>query len=139
MIKLKLNSCFLILFILSIISTDANCQTMNDFQLGLGLNQSKTATSSFSPFKETTKDNKNEIDLITSGLFYIYKTVFSTQDISGCFFHPSCSVYTIQSLKKNGLILGTMQSFDRLTRCHGLSVRDYEIDIKAMKLKDPVE
>ena len=107
--------------------------------MGYSLNQSKAPTSGFTPFKESTENNKNEIDLITSGLFYIYKTVFSTQDISSCFFHPSCSVYTIQSLKKNGLILGTMQSFDRLTRCHGLSVRDYEIDIKVMKLKDPIE
>ena len=39
---------------------------------------------------------------------------------SQCRFYPSCSDYFLKSLKRYGLILGTVLSVKRLFRCHPL-------------------
>lgn len=62
---------------------------------------------------------------IANFLFYIYQIVVKTiitflgvrtQDT--CKFHPSCSVYTRESLKKYGFLKGSVKSFRRILRCH---------------------
>ncbi|MBI2968441.1 MAG: membrane protein insertion efficiency factor YidD [Bacteroidetes bacterium] len=73
----------------------------------------------------TAKDNRNEIELFLSGLFLVYKNFISSQDGSHCTFSPSCSEYCVQSVKKNGLLIGLADSFDRLTRCNGMSPEKY--------------
>lgn len=85
-----------------------------------------------------TKDNKNEIQLIFSGLFLFYKTFFSSQDANSCSFSPSCSEYGLQAVKKKGILLGIPATFDRLTRCNGLNPDKYPIDPKTGLLIDPV-
>ncbi len=67
----------------------------------------------------------------TAKFFYNnYKRYISSQDGNRCSFHPSCSTYFIQSVQLNGIVLGSIQAFDRLMRCNGLSPEKYEIDLE---------
>lgn len=76
---------------------------------------------------------------VFSGLYQFYKAFVSSQDGQSCSFHPSCSTYGLQAMKKHGSFLGALMGFDRLTRCHGLSPHWYEFDRKKRLLIDPVE
>jgi uncharacterized protein len=82
------------------------------------------------------KNNKNEVQMAFSGLFLMYKTFFSSQDLAACTFTPSCSEFGILSVKKYGVVKGGIMTMDRLTRCNGLSPQNYEIDKKTFLLKD---
>lgn len=82
------------------------------------------------------KNNKNEIEVLFSGLFLFYKTFFSSQDLTVCTFTPSCSEFGILAVKKFGVVKGGVMTMDRLTRCNGLSPSNYEVDKKTMLLKD---
>jgi len=66
-------------------------------------------------------NNKNELQVVFSGLFLAYKQFISSQDLPRCTFHPSCSEYGIIAVKQLGLTRGMLSTFDRLTRCNGLS------------------
>lgn len=78
----------------------------------------------------------NEAEVIFTGFFLGYKHLFSSQDSRSCTFEPSCSVYAIETIRKNGLIKGFLDSVDRLTRCNGLSPGNYEIDQQKLLLID---
>lgn len=82
------------------------------------------------------KNNKNELETAFSGLFLFYKTFISSQDLSVCTFTPSCSEYGLLAIKHYGLVKGGVFTIDRLTRCNGLSPKNYELDQKTMLLKD---
>jgi putative component of membrane protein insertase Oxa1/YidC/SpoIIIJ protein YidD len=81
-------------------------------------------------------NNKNEVQVLFSGLFLFYKSFFSSQDLTVCTFSPSCSEFGILAVKKFGVIKGGVMTMDRLTRCNGLSPSNYEFDKKLMLLKD---
>jgi uncharacterized protein len=81
---------------------------------------------------------QNELVAFTNLLFVSYKSFISSQDYNSCVFHPSCSVYAMESIKKHGFILGFMGSFDRMVRCNGLSINQYEIDFEKGLALDPV-
>lgn len=85
-----------------------------------------------------SKENPNELQAVLSGLFLVYKSFFSSQDNQRCSFHPSCSEYGLQAVKKLGVVRGVICTCDRLTRCNGFSPRQYEIDLEHRVLKDPV-
>ncbi len=85
------------------------------------------------------KESKNELNFIFSLLFVAYKEVFSSQDIDACIFTPSCSVYAIETIKKNGAILGTFDAFDRISRCNPGRNKHRQIDEKTGKYFDPVK
>jgi putative component of membrane protein insertase Oxa1/YidC/SpoIIIJ protein YidD len=85
------------------------------------------------------KDNRNELNFILSATFVLYKEILSSQDIDACVFTPSCSVYAIESVKQEGIIIGFMNSIDRLTRCNPGPKRDVPIDLSTGKYFDPVE
>lgn len=72
-------------------------------------------------------NNRSEFQLFFSGLFLFYKKVISSQDSQSCSFIPSCSEYGLIAVKKQGL-LGLFNTFDRLSRCNGLSPNQYTID-----------
>jgi len=76
----------------------------------------------------TLTNSKNEVDLTMTLLFNGYKIFFSSQDLNTCTFIPSCSVYGLQAIKKRGLVMGGIQTFDRLSRCHGFAQELYEKD-----------
>lgn len=85
-----------------------------------------------------SKENSNELQTVLSGLFLVYKSFFSSQDNQRCSFHPSCSEYGLEAVKKLGVVRGVICTCDRLTRCNGFSPRQYEIDLDRRILKDPV-
>jgi putative component of membrane protein insertase Oxa1/YidC/SpoIIIJ protein YidD len=110
--------------------------------------QTKSEVLGFKPFFRTiphhdtyeyAKKTNNEIELVFSGLFLTYKYFISSQDVVSCVFYPSCSVYAIQSIQKQGLVIGTLSAFDRLTRCNGLSPENYEIQKETHLFYDPVD
>jgi len=84
-------------------------------------------------------NNHNEIEFILSSLYVGYKMFFSSQDASNCVFTPSCSDYAIQTVKKNGLLVGPLDAIDRLMRCNTLSPDEYKIDKQTKHLFDPVK
>ena len=84
------------------------------------------------------KNIDNEIELLISGLFYLYKGFISTQDGSTCNFTPSCSSYALTAIKKQGIVIGVINFFDRISRCNGLSRDDYPLHPKTRLLYDPV-
>jgi putative component of membrane protein insertase Oxa1/YidC/SpoIIIJ protein YidD len=85
-----------------------------------------------------SKENTNELQTVLSGLFLVYKSFFSSQDNQRCAFHPSCSEFGLEAVKKLGVVKGIICTCDRLTRCNGFSPEQYEIDFKIGRLKDPV-
>lgn len=85
-----------------------------------------------------SKENTNELQAVLSGLFLVYKSFFSSQDNQRCSFHPSCSEFGLEAVKKLGIVKGIICTCDRLTRCNGFSPEQYEIDVKMRRLKDPV-
>lgn len=85
-----------------------------------------------------SRENPNELQAVFSGLFLLYKSFFSSQDNQRCSFHPSCSEYGLEAVKKLGVLRGMISTFDRLTRCNGFSPGQYEIDYEKRALKDPV-
>lgn len=86
-------------------------------------------------YKEA-KNNKNEIEMAFSSLFLVYKTFFSSQDLTVCTFTPSCSAFGILAVKQFGVVKGGIMTMDRLSRCNGLTPENYEIDKKTMLLID---
>ncbi len=86
-----------------------------------------------------SRDNPNELQAVLSGLFLFYKSFLSSQDNQRCSFHPSCSEFGLESVKKLGVVRGVICTCDRLTRCNGFSPKQYEIDVERRRLKDPVK
>ncbi|HRQ28926.1 MAG TPA: membrane protein insertion efficiency factor YidD [Saprospiraceae bacterium] len=90
-------------------------------------------------YSHYVKDAKNPLDFIFGALYLSYKTFISSQDMESCVFHPSCSTYAIESIQKKGYILGVINAFDRLTRCHPFAGPNYPYDEKSQRLYDPVD
>jgi len=86
-----------------------------------------------------SQENSNELQFVLSGLFLVYKSFFSSQDNQRCSFHPSCSEFGLEAVKKLGAVRGVICTCDRLTRCNGFSPKQYEIDMERRVLKDPVQ
>lgn len=75
-----------------------------------------------------SEESRNEIEVIVTSIFVVYKNFISSQDSRSCVFSPSCSTYALETIKKNGLLLGFLDAIDRLTRCNGFSPEKYEYD-----------
>jgi uncharacterized protein len=80
----------------------------------------------------------SEYDWLFSHLFVFYKKYISSQDASSCSFTPSCSEYAIMAVKKQGVLVGLLNFWDRFSRCNGMSPENYNIDHKLRLLIDPV-
>ncbi|MBK7029389.1 MAG: membrane protein insertion efficiency factor YidD [Bacteroidales bacterium] len=74
--------------------------------------------------------SSNEMEFILYILFRGYKHYFSSQDQRSCTFTPSCSVYAVETIKKKGVLVGFLDTMDRLSRCNGLSPEIYEYDVE---------
>ena len=55
---------------------------------------------------------------ILIGLINIYKMIISPYLSPSCRYLPTCSEYTIESLKTYGLIIGITKSMRRIFSCH---------------------
>lgn len=84
------------------------------------------------------KNNNSTMDVVLSSMFLFYKFFISSQDSQSCSFSKSCSVYAVETFKKQGFILGMLDTFDRLMRCNGLSPEKYPLDYNSRLLIDPV-
>jgi uncharacterized protein len=124
--------CTIILFLIFSISSFG--QSQSDIDRMINLN-GKDRKENY----EFARSIQNEYDLIFSGLFLFYKSFISSQDGSHCTFTPSCSVYALQSIKKQGIVVGTIDFFDRFARCNGLSSEHYEVDLINNRLIDPLK
>ena len=80
----------------------------------------------------------NEAKQLASIFFLFYKEFISSQDLNTCAFYPSCSVYAMESIQTMGILEGTANAFDRLSRCHPLGQNYYPIHPETQKLYDPV-
>lgn len=85
------------------------------------------------------KNYNSEFDLMLDILFVWYKNLISPFDFQRCSFYPSCSVYAVNSIKKNGFLIGFLDALDRLSRCNGLSPENYEKYEAGKLLYDPVK
>jgi len=93
------------------------------------------------PKYKSTKDKpKNELEFVLATGFNTYKLFFSSQDNPSCVFHPSCSSYSVQAMQQNGMFVGTLQTFDRLSRCHRfIKTNQYIYDPSKQRFYDPVK
>jgi uncharacterized protein len=82
------------------------------------------------------KNNTNELQIMLSAMFLFYKKNISSQDASRCAFHVSCSEFALQAIKKQGLIIGSMNFFDRFTRCNTCSPYQYSVNAKSHRFED---
>lgn len=128
----------LLLYYFAFYSIETIGQNQGDLLFVKSLLKEQKRESSFSAFKAQLKNNNNELEWVFSGLFFVYKEMFSSQDAGRCSFHPSCSLYGIEAIKSKGLIKGGIMTLDRLTRCNGFSPEKYQIDIKNKVLIDPI-
>jgi putative membrane protein insertion efficiency factor len=49
---------------------------------------------------------------------YAYRWLVSPLHPGTCKFHPSCSQYAIDALRKYGLVRGSLKAAGRILRCH---------------------
>ena len=114
---------------------------LNNYLIG----QTKEEILSFTHTIDTVESwskyraSDNEIDFVFSSLFVFYKNHISSQDASRCGFHPSCSVYALEAIQKQGLIIGVINFFDRFSRCNGLSPEQYSVYDHTGLRSDPVK
>ncbi|NND72380.1 MAG: membrane protein insertion efficiency factor YidD [Rhodothermales bacterium] len=64
--------------------------------------------------------------LVASGLVRVYQLVVSPFFPPSCRFSPSCSDYSIQALRKYGLLKGTVLSIHRILRCNPWGGHGYD-------------
>ncbi len=84
------------------------------------------------------KNSDTGMKVSVSFYYLIYKELISSQDIDACVFNPSCSTYTMEAIKKRGVIKGLLEGLDRLMRCHYFTEKNYySYDKKTMKYYDP--
>ncbi|MCK5136953.1 MAG: membrane protein insertion efficiency factor YidD [Bacteroidales bacterium] len=84
------------------------------------------------------ENQESEMKVLISFSFLFYKKYISSQDVEACVFHPSCSEYTIEAVENKGAIIGLLDGFDRLLRCHSfVNGRDYPYNTVTKKYHDP--
>jgi putative component of membrane protein insertase Oxa1/YidC/SpoIIIJ protein YidD/tetratricopeptide (TPR) repeat protein len=78
-----------------------------------------------------------EIRFFASEAIRLYQRFLSSQDRPSCNFHPSCSRFGNEAIRRHGL-QGVCMTFDRLQRCNGLSRQFYRLDPLTHLAIDPV-
>jgi putative component of membrane protein insertase Oxa1/YidC/SpoIIIJ protein YidD len=90
-------------------------------------------------YSKYLKESDTELKLLLTFSFLFYKEFISSQDVNACVFEPSCSIYMMEAVEKNGTFIGFFDGIDRLLRCHFLvSRKDYLFNSKAEKYYDPL-
>ncbi len=59
-------------------------------------------------------------------LVKLYQKTVSPLLPQTCRFYPSCSAYSIESLREHGALKGTWMTLRRILRCHPLSAGGYD-------------
>jgi putative component of membrane protein insertase Oxa1/YidC/SpoIIIJ protein YidD len=129
--------CALITAFLFLFSNRVSSQVKTDPELFTLFQQSNSVDQKYSSH---LKDASNEFDILVSLGFLVYKETISSQDQPSCVFTPSCSEYAVEAFQKKGMITGWLQTFDRLSRCHGLANHShYHFDKEKNRFYDPVQ
>lgn len=109
------------------------------------LNVDSSLNSLFRPkddspnYSEYLMKSGSETNALVSFSFLFYKKFLSSQDIDACVFEPSCSVYTVETIQKNGIAEGFLDGLDRLLRCHYfVTEHEYYYNIYTKKYYDPL-
>lgn len=58
---------------------------------------------------------------VAVGLIIVYQSVIRPHLAGNCKFHPTCSVYAIEALRRYGLLRGAVMAIRRLLHCHPFS------------------
>ena len=66
------------------------------------------------------------IKYILIKIIKFYKILISPYLGNNCRYLPTCSEYTIQAIKKFGLIKGTSLSLNRISKCHPWGNHGYD-------------
>ena len=114
-------------------SVECFSQTKSDI-----LQFSSTKKSEQIHYKIKNKKTPAEPSMIARGLFRLYKFLISSQDSQTCVFEPSCSQYAIESVSEYGIFAGTLNAFDRLTRCNKNTPEKYPEKTKNGKYVDKI-
>lgn len=118
---------------LSILSSSIFAQDLQNELLKLHkLNNTTVVKNQF----DFAKDNTNEIQMMLSGMFLLYKYNISSQDASRCAFHVSCSEYALKAIKQQGVVIGGINFFDRFARCNTCSPYQYRIHSQTNRFID---
>ena len=83
----------------------------------------------------------NPVNLLIGGSLYVYQNVLSKHISADCLFTPSCSEFSKQAIKEDGLFKGILLSIDRLNRCNRIAAQDLKyksVDKKTNRYPDPV-
>jgi len=83
----------------------------------------------------------NPLNLFIGGTLYVYQNVLSKHISADCLFIPSCSEFSKQAIKEDGLLKGILLSIDRLNRCNRIAAQDLKhtsVDQKTNRYPDPV-
>ncbi len=136
--KVKIISVLTLIFILlfQIVEKRIIAQKINDIEKFTYLFENKEEKPNY---RTHLKENSNELKQISSFLFIFYKEFFSSQDGNHCVFQPSCSIYTIEAVKKQGVVIGLMNGIDRLSRCNRLSPENYKMYKNTNLFYDPLD
>jgi len=60
------------------------------------------------------------------GLIIFYKRCISPLFPPSCRFYPTCSQYTLEAIKKYGLMKGSWSGVKRILRCHPFNPGGYD-------------
>ena len=71
--------------------------------------------------EEARKTLRGIIIFIPLVLIKVYQKLISPLLGPSCRFHPSCSYYAVQALKRHGLLIGGWLSIKRILKCHPLN------------------
>lgn len=83
----------------------------------------------------------NPAALLYGGSIYVYQNVFSKHLSTDCLYSPSCSDFSKQIVRQEGLIKGILLSVDRVNRCNRIvaaGMKNRERDRKTGRFTDPV-
>jgi putative membrane protein insertion efficiency factor len=111
---------FFLLLSLLLISNYSAAQSSQEI-ISLKQMPLQNTDTSYSKFSSAGNNNTSIISLLFRG----YKRFISSQDYGSCSFYPSCSVYSIDAINKEGFFLGILNTIDRLSRCNGKNKKDY--------------
>ena len=136
--KVKIISVLTLILILlfQIVEKRIIAQKINDIEKFTYLFENKKEKPNY---RTHLKENSNELKQISTFLFIFYKEFFSSQDGNHCVFQPSCSIYTIEAVKKQGVVIGLMNGIDRLSRCNRLSPENYKMYKNTNLFYDPLD
>ncbi|MCP4584240.1 MAG: membrane protein insertion efficiency factor YidD [candidate division Zixibacteria bacterium] len=127
-----------IFLILSIPAVSAQNSLRDD--LSFIMRNNSLTPKSLTAIKSPLAGETNEAKMVMRGTIRFYQLFISSQDLSVCIFHPSCSRFGMAAIEKHGPLHGILMTSDRLQRCNGFGKSYYPIDPTTGKAIDlPIE